>query len=100
MQTFLIKIWKNLNIAPDFHKQTDVLSKRVFIEGKKNSFRIVLYFCILIPVWLSKTSLDVNNKMHAASLSLLVFPNMCITNFSESANLTIGYTRQTNCDTY
>lgn len=94
MQTFLIKIWKNLNIAPDFHKQTDVLSKRVFKEEEK----IVL--CILIPVWLSKTSLDVNNTMHAASLSLLVFPNMCITNFSESANLTIGYTRQTNCDTY
>lgn len=35
MQTFLIKIWKNLNIAPDFHKQTDVLSKRVFKGEEK-----------------------------------------------------------------
>lgn len=35
MQTFLIKIWKILNIAPDFLKQTDVLSKRVFKEEEK-----------------------------------------------------------------
>lgn len=32
MQTFLIKIWKNLNIAPDFHKQTDVLSEKIVLK--------------------------------------------------------------------